>query len=906
MDFKNVPKKYRPVPFWSWNEKLNTEETKRQVAEMSRIGMGGFFMHARGGLQTEYMGEEWFENISAAVDMAEKTGLSAWAYDENGWPSGFGNGVVNSCGVYYMQKYICREQGEKQTEETLANIDGMHYFYKVNPFYVDTLDGKVTQKFIDEIYNPYYEKYKNRIEGFFTDEPQNTHNGFPWSFIMPKTYKEMYGDDLLSHLPELFEDTGDYKRTRIRYRNMVTVLFSENYMKRIYDWCDERGLKFTGHLVSEDNLFSQLSSNGACMPHYEYFHIPGVDKLMRGIDDGFAALQLGSVAQQLGKKQVITESYALCGHNVSFSELRGITDWQFRCGVNLICPHLEGYSLRGIRKRDYPPAMYEQQPWWNDYADYIDTMSRLGMILTESEARVDTLLMHPQTMAWAIFNGDNKEDVNALNDVFVAAINCLDRKHIVYHLGDEIIMRRHAFVDGDSLVIGEQRYKTVVTLKGQYFMPETEKLLAEFCANGGKLITADEVVENNVVDNAEILYNRRYLEGATVHYFVNLSGKPQSANISVGKNIIDLATGEVKKFDGHYDFLEYDSIVVTDADYDTVGECEKAPTAQLDLSGEWYVKGCTENIITLDMCDYYFDGVLQERDGYVLNIQERACNVGKPIKIKQDYKVNVKAVPETVYLACETPEIFDIFVNGTKIDKIDCGFLRDRSFRKFNIGGLLKTGENVITVCCDYKQSDTVYENLKKARQFESEKNKLTYDVELEPIYLSGNFAVYADGDFVPCERNSSKCLGAFYIDKPTEKVQLKSIEQQGFLFFAGELTVEKEITVDETAVAVNTARTGINAVRISVNGSDELTSIWNGEKVDITKYLKKGKNTVSLTLVNNLRNMMGPHHLVSGESLEVGPASFYKELCIWKGETNWVDASWNDEYCFVEMSLLK
>ena len=32
MDFKNIPKKYRPIPFWSWNEKLETEQTKEQNA----------------------------------------------------------------------------------------------------------------------------------------------------------------------------------------------------------------------------------------------------------------------------------------------------------------------------------------------------------------------------------------------------------------------------------------------------------------------------------------------------------------------------------------------------------------------------------------------------------------------------------------------------------------------------------------------------------------------------------------------------------------------------------------------------------------------------------------------------------------------------------------------------------
>ena len=26
-DFKKIPKAYRPIPFWSWNEKLDTAET---------------------------------------------------------------------------------------------------------------------------------------------------------------------------------------------------------------------------------------------------------------------------------------------------------------------------------------------------------------------------------------------------------------------------------------------------------------------------------------------------------------------------------------------------------------------------------------------------------------------------------------------------------------------------------------------------------------------------------------------------------------------------------------------------------------------------------------------------------------------------------------------------------------
>ena len=143
-------------------------------------------------------------------------------------------------------------------------------------------------------------------------------------------------------------------------------------MKQIHDWCEEHGMKLTGHLVQEDTMLSQLVSNGAGMAHYEYFHIPGMDWLCRPIFHCLTMAQLCSAAAQTGKKQVLSETFALCGHNVGHDELKRNYEWMMVRGVNLMCQHLEGYSLRGIRKRDYPPAMYCQQPWWADYKVFND------------------------------------------------------------------------------------------------------------------------------------------------------------------------------------------------------------------------------------------------------------------------------------------------------------------------------------------------------------------------------------------------------------------------------------------------------------------------------------------------------------------------------------------------------
>ena len=106
MDLKNIPKKYRPIPFWSWNEKLDVVETAEQIHKMDDVGIGGFFMHARSGLSIEYLGEKWFSCIESCLKKARELHMNAWVYDENGWPSGFGNGKVNGKGEKFQQKYL--------------------------------------------------------------------------------------------------------------------------------------------------------------------------------------------------------------------------------------------------------------------------------------------------------------------------------------------------------------------------------------------------------------------------------------------------------------------------------------------------------------------------------------------------------------------------------------------------------------------------------------------------------------------------------------------------------------------------------------------------------------------------------------------------------------------------------
>lgn len=913
MNFKDIDKKYRPIPFWSWNEKLETEETKRQVRLMNEAGMGGYFMHARGGLQTEYLGDEWFKNVKAAIDEGEKHGMYSWAYDENGWPSGFGAGIVNGMGVEYQQKYLRMEDSLIHKETHICQTGGKYFYYDVNPFYVDTLDEKVIAQFIKVAYEPYYERFGNKIEGFFTDEPQISRDGIPWSFVFEAEYRARYNDDILKHLPELFLETGDYKNTRVRFWKMVTDLFSSAFMKQIYDWCDQRGYKLTGHLVCENTFESQLASNGACMPHYEYFHIPGMDWLGRNINKDLTTMQLSSVAEQLGKELVLSETFALCGHNVSFAELKGIYEWQMSHGINLLCQHLEGYSNRGIRKRDYPPAMYYQQPWWEDYYKFNDAMSRIGMILSRGKKTADVLVLHPQTTAWSIYAGEYSKELDDFFEEVKSLMEKLEAKHIQWHFGDETIIERHGSVKNGKLVIGKQEYSYVLDPGCQMLLDNTKQLIEQFRKQGGKFVSLDDLPYNNVTDSEKLTYKAVEYDNFKIHYFVNTSDERFDASFNVSGKVLDIYTGELGDFNGKHNFEPWGSLLLVDDGSNNV-EALNEEINYVIPKGEYRIKGEVENALTLDKCDYYFDGVLQEKNGYVLNICGRANKLKRKVQIHQDYHFKLNYIPKKLYLACETPWIFDIKINGEKIDFSDSGYFRDISFRKTDISKLVKTGENVISFDCDFKQSEEVYENIEKSYIFESEKNKLYFDMEIEAIYLVGDFAVSTTGNWEKLgvvkgyeadeaydNTDAYRYNGDFVIEKPAEKVDIKNIQMQGFPFFAGKLKLEGEIEVKGKNPVLKLDMCGVNSVHIKIDGKQYIAMTDNHIPL---KGISQGVHKIEFTLINNLRNLLGPHHLEGGECLAVGPGIFYDERCVFNQNNKSSNISSNKNYCFVEMKI--
>lgn len=952
-------------PFWSWNDKLRKEELVRQIELMKESGIEGFFMHARGGLKTEYMGEDWFDCIKTCMDKADELGMEAWAYDENGWPSGFASGAVPKKSVDFQQKGLetawlnkgdelpenllgLYKVGENGAESINTAENGCFaVYYTVNPYYIDTFNPAAIKCFINETHEKYYKRFGDRfgksLKGFFTDEPQYGNGATPWSTLFPELFLKEYGYSIADKLPLLYFDLDGAEKFRSDFYNMAAKQFRTSFIKQMYDWCTEHNCRLTGHMMAEDTFGSQLDATGGVMACYEYFHEPGIDWLGRKISTPFIPKQLGSVARQLGRK-TLTESFALCGWDVSLNELKWIMQWQMVNGVTSLCPHLEGYSLRGERKRDYPASVFYQLPWFKEaYKPFAEFICKTGTLLDKGLEEAPILLIEPLQTAYIKHNPKNTEKINELQSRFENITNELSGNHMLYHYGDESIMEHFGSVKKNKLVIGKCEYSTVIMPYMQSLTENTLKLLTEFSENGGKLYFIGEMpsLVNGVKDerlkrlkaekadlnaikkeygfanvttdgkeNKNIHYTKRVTDnGDRIYYLVNLSDEEQTVTVNTSEDnvyLYDVITEKATETDGKLTFAPYASFMLISSETVKPEKADDRETEYISINREFKVSESTVNALTLDFCRYRIDGGEWQPETAVIILQRKLLELKKPCKIELEFSFNAEsgALTDNICLCAETPESFEILINGKPFEFKDGGYYIDKSIRKSNISEYVIQGKNTITLKGGFYQSEDVYRVLFTPGIHESEKNKLTYDTELESIYITGSFGVRAEDEISYGERKSIFAGSRFTLTEMPKTVDISKITESGFWFFSGAMELTGNISVNKkenTKYVLSLKKLNAPAARLDVNGEKAATLMFAPYSADITEYLKNGGNELKITLLSGNRNLLGPHHKPQGEIYNVGPSTF-------TDKHGWADdkskPAWTDDYGFVKFGI--
>ena len=76
------------------NHRLELPELERQVNMLADSGIGGLCGHARQGLLTPYMSDDWWRAIECIMNTCRKRGMEFWIWDEDYFPSGLAGGRV--------------------------------------------------------------------------------------------------------------------------------------------------------------------------------------------------------------------------------------------------------------------------------------------------------------------------------------------------------------------------------------------------------------------------------------------------------------------------------------------------------------------------------------------------------------------------------------------------------------------------------------------------------------------------------------------------------------------------------------------------------------------------------------------------------------------------------------------
>lgn len=548
-EFARPPSPYRGKPFWAWNGRLEASELRRQVRIFKRMGLGGFFMHSRVGLDTAYLGPDWFRCVRACIDEAAKIGVEAWLYDEDRWPSGAAGGLVTK-NPKYRQRHLKMDKLDtpkdlKWTGATLAaftaRLDGatatgvqpikkgsrpaglesgqsiLAFRVEVEPpspwyngyTYLDTLSHEAVRQYIRVTHEAYRRRvgefFGRLVPGIFTDEPNYgwlPDTAVPWTARLPAIFRQRYGYDVLAHLVELFYDVDGrpVSKARWNFADCITFLFVDAFSRQIGEWCGKNGILFTGHVLAEETLRSQTVCVGSCMRHYEHMQAPGMDLLTERSRQYTTAKQVTSAARQFGRRWRLSEVYGCTGWDFSFESHKAVGDWEAALGINLRCQHLAWYTMLGEAKRDYPAAIFYQSPWWELYGTVEDYFARLTVAMTRGQEVRDLLVIHPVESMWTMRKaGWMQDEATTAYDRMLDELNdSLYQEQVDFDYGDEELLARHAKVakaaDGAAVVkVGKAVYRAVIVPPMKTMRSTTLALLKKFAAAGGLVVFAGDV-----------------------------------------------------------------------------------------------------------------------------------------------------------------------------------------------------------------------------------------------------------------------------------------------------------------------------------------------------------------------------------------------------------------------------
>ena len=951
--FPSPARQYSSGPLWVWNDLVSEEQITDTLSDLAAQHVKQVWVHPRPGLMTPYLDKDWFRLWKLALKEAQRLDMNVWIYDENSYPSGFAGGLVpeampesRGLGVHFSDAKTVGKPGDdvlavyRVTDDACANItaelregkqfpEGKYLVATIRQsptggwfggkFYVDLLRPGVTEKFLEITMGAYEreigEHFGGRVPGVFTDEPHLAPaGGLHWSLDFSRRFKQRWGYDLVDALPSLVRPVGDWRRVRHNYYAFCLEQFIEHWSKPFYEYCEKHNLEFTGHYW--EHGWPGASHGGDNMAMYAWHQRPSIDNLMNQYSEGVhgqfgntrTVRELATVANQMGRKRTLCETYGAGGWELRFEDMKRIGDWLYATGVNTLNEHLSYITIRGSRKRDHPQSFSYHAPWWGEYHVMADHFTRLSLVLSSGRQVNRVLLLEPTTTAWMYQDTDKLEP---LGGQFQDMVNRLERVQAEYDIGCEDIMGRHGSVEGKMLKVGQSEYDTLI------LPPTTENLDAKtmrlvelFVEAGGRVlacgpppthvdgavsdrgkkvadgkswqqVSVEEAIEaaaartradglaiDRAADDKGLLFHqRRRLDDGEFLFLVNTSiDRPSRGQIKSSARGVELWDADTGKIAPHH-FQADASGVKTDFDLPPCGcmllflsdkpnqpAAKHNPTvAAITPVGPMTVKRVQPNVLTLDFVDVTAGGQTKKNvyafAGGVFAFQQNGMS-GNPWNSAVQFRDTLIKKKFPADSGFEATYRFRLAAPAPKPLHI--------VIERPDLYAITCNGKPVTAVDGrwwldkSFGMIDITPAAVEGDNAVTIKASPMTVFHELEPAYLMGDFSL-----------DPSESGFVVAAPRPLKLDPKDGWNAQGMTFYGHDVSYSQEYDIDRTTGSYRVSLPSWlgSVAKVVVNGKAAGTIGYRPYQCDVSELIRPGKNTIEVIVTGTLKNTLGPHH---------------------------------------------
>jgi len=661
------------------------------------------------------------------------------------------------------------------------------------------------------------------------------------------------------------------------------------------------------------------------MAMYAWHQRPGIDMLFNQFNEYSHEAQFGnirsvkelaSVANQLGKKRTLSETYGGGGWELTFKDMKRLGDWEYVLGVNTLNQHLAYMSIEGARKYDYPQSFSYHNPWWPYYGGLNKHFARLSLALSSGRQINDVLVIEPTTTSWMYYRYIDSNRIGyKTGQAFQSFITRLEKAQAEYDLGSEDIIQRNGRVSGNRFIIGQAAYKTVVLPAGtENINSTTLRLLQQFKANGGKVLVFDTVQFVNGEKNktlqsfisgtlqfkwpddltyavvekyfgnkdirfeqsdtaaGKLFHMRRKLQDGQLLFLTNssISGSLQGKCFIAGKKALALntQTGEITaypaKISGNGLYIQYNLpeagsllLFINAGTYaafpEPVKKQSEAQATALPVTGSAITR-LRPNVLTLDFCELKLKDTL---------LPHRYFYLAADYLFKRNGFIDGDPWNTSVQFKDQTISR-DTFKAGS-------GF---EVKYHFNVDSK-SVNELQLKAVVERSQLWDVYVNGSLLKKNENEwwldKNFSVFNIA--PLVQAGEntlqlvaprMSVYAEIQPVYITGNFglSPDTAGWHIISP-QPLQMGSWKEQGLPLYGHEVVYEKNFTVadEKKKYKLVTGKWYGTVALLKINDRQVAVLTGNETSVDITAFVKKGDNKAALVVTGSLKNTLGPHY---------------------------------------------